>query len=220
MNDLRFAFRQLLKNPGFAAVAALTLALGIGANTAIFSMIDAVLLKNLPVKDPEQLVALAASFDAAGRQRISFSYPAFEALRERNQVFSGAFAYSGSWLNFSANAQTERVSGKLLWGSSRNPGFIRRRSKAAFLPSEVILSMLSSLGSTRLVFNRSARAASSCTNAFNSGVAGALRMAGFSPSSFGRGRSSIAAVCTSATWRNICMSSGTLMKRAKRVCIL
>ncbi len=95
MNDVRFAFRQLLKNPGFTAVAVLTLALGIGANMAIFSMIDAVLLKNLPVKDPEQLVALAASFDAAGRQRISFSYPAFEALRDRNQVFSGAFAYSG-----------------------------------------------------------------------------------------------------------------------------
>ncbi len=71
MNDLRFALSQLLKNPGFAAVAALTLALGIGANTAIFSMIDAVLLKNLPVKDPEQLVALAASFDAAAQHKSS-----------------------------------------------------------------------------------------------------------------------------------------------------
>src|SRR5881396_1655337 len=117
LQDLRFAFRQLLKNPGFTAVAVLTLAFGIGANTAIFSIIDAVLLKNLPVKDPEQLVAMDASFDAAGRQRISFSYPAFEALRERNQVFSGAFAYSGVSLNFSANAQTERVSGKLVSGN-------------------------------------------------------------------------------------------------------
>src|SRR5438105_10601585 len=58
MNDLKFAFRQLLKNPGFNAVAVLTLALGIGANTAIFSLIDAVLLKMLPVKNPEQLVLL------------------------------------------------------------------------------------------------------------------------------------------------------------------
>src|SRR5205814_7319795 len=58
MNDLKFAFRQLLKSPGFTAVAVLTLALGIGANTAIFSLIDAVLLKLLSVKNPEQLVLL------------------------------------------------------------------------------------------------------------------------------------------------------------------
>src|SRR2546428_604575 len=56
MNDLKFAFRQLLKNPGFTAVAVLTLALGIGANTAIFSVIYGVLLKPLPYRDPEQLI--------------------------------------------------------------------------------------------------------------------------------------------------------------------
>ncbi|HTC77103.1 MAG TPA: hypothetical protein VK657_00740, partial [Terriglobales bacterium] len=56
MNDLKFAFRQLLKNPGFTAVAVLTLALGIGANTAIFTVVNALLLRSLPVSNPEELV--------------------------------------------------------------------------------------------------------------------------------------------------------------------
>src|SRR5438034_9347576 len=58
MNDLKFAFRQLLKNPGFTGVAVLTLALGIGTNIAIFSFVEAVLLKSLPVKQPEQLMTV------------------------------------------------------------------------------------------------------------------------------------------------------------------
>jgi predicted permease len=92
MNDLKLAFRQLLKNPGFTAVAVLTLALGIGANTAIFSVLDAVLLKMLPVRKPEQLWALNhAGGDRSGN---GFAYPVFERLRDQNQAFSDLFAFS------------------------------------------------------------------------------------------------------------------------------
>ena len=82
MNDLRFATRQLSKRPGFSIVAVLTLALGIGANTAIFSLIDHVMLRALPVRNPEELVILSRHF----------SYPQYERLRDRNSVFSGVFA--------------------------------------------------------------------------------------------------------------------------------
>jgi predicted permease len=79
VQDLRYAVRQLARNPGFAAVAILSLALGIGANTAIFSMIDHVMLRALPVSHPEELMTLG---------RNSRNYPIFEKIRDRNQVFS------------------------------------------------------------------------------------------------------------------------------------
>jgi hypothetical protein len=88
--DIRFGLRMLLKNPSFTTVAVLSLALGIGANTAIFTLFDAVLLKRLPVKSPEQLVVLD-TFNERGEQR-NFSHPVFASLRARSKVFSGMFA--------------------------------------------------------------------------------------------------------------------------------
>src|ERR1043166_5889159 len=79
--DLRYATRQLGRNPGFAIVAVLSLALGIGANTAIFGLIDHVMLRLLPVRNPEELLVV----------RGLFSYPRFEQIRDRNEVFSGVF---------------------------------------------------------------------------------------------------------------------------------
>src|SRR5262245_31701097 len=117
MNDLKFAFRQLLKNPGFTAVAVLTLALGIGANTAIFSLLDAVLLKTLPVKQPEQLVVVSPSAPGQPGRGIPFSYPVFREFRDKNAVFSGMFAYSGLPLSMSGGGQTERVLGELVSGN-------------------------------------------------------------------------------------------------------
>lgn len=89
--DLRYGLRTLRKSPGFTVVAALSLALGIGANTAIFSLVDAVLLKTLPVKNPEQLVAIE-SFDQRGERNKIFSYPLFERLHDRSHVFTGVLA--------------------------------------------------------------------------------------------------------------------------------
>ena len=80
MNDLCFAFRQLLKNPGFTAVAVLTLALGIGANTAILSVVNAVLLRPLPFAKPERLVRIYSEFPTfpnGGLRRFPVSAPEF-----------------------------------------------------------------------------------------------------------------------------------------------
>ena len=92
VQDIRFALRHLLKNPAFTCVAVLSLALGIGANTAIFSLVDAVMVKMLPVRHPEQLVALD-SFTQRAQQR-NFSYPLFKYLRDRKSSFSGVLAAS------------------------------------------------------------------------------------------------------------------------------
>jgi predicted permease len=97
--DLRYAFRMLGKNPGFTLIAVLTLALGIGANTAIFSVLDSVLLRSLPVAHPEELVAVTdpdahgTSFGSdTGGDRSLLSYAEFEYLRDHNEVFTGIFA--------------------------------------------------------------------------------------------------------------------------------
>ncbi len=97
LQDIRFALRQLRKNPGFTAVAVFTLALGIGANTAIFTVVNALLLKTLPVRDPLQLVVVGDPTRANGRsngtpQTGIASYPLYKELRDRNSVFSGLCA--------------------------------------------------------------------------------------------------------------------------------
>src|SRR5213080_1474950 len=94
MNDLTFALRQLRKSPGFTFVAVLTLALGIGANTAIFTVFDAVLLKPLPFARPEQLLRIYNTGPQLDRVPVS---PAnFLDWKEQNRVFQQIAAYAGS----------------------------------------------------------------------------------------------------------------------------
>ncbi len=103
---------MLTKNPGFALVAIVSLALGIGANTAIFSLMDKLLLRALPVAHPEQLVTVAtASGDT------SFSYPLYTDYRNRNDVFAGLAAYFETPFSLSDNGTTERVYGNLVSGN-------------------------------------------------------------------------------------------------------
>ncbi len=137
MQDLRYGFRQLGRNPGFAAVATLVLALGIGANTAIFSLLDAVMLRSLPVRDPQQLVVPkwtakatphpfgSSSFEPCFESKspkkednCSFSYPVFKLIESRSDIFSGVTAFAGpAQLNVKASGAAQLVSGEIVSGS-------------------------------------------------------------------------------------------------------
>src|SRR3981189_3105362 len=121
--DVRYGLRMLAKHPGFTAIAVLTLALGIGANTAIFSLLNQILLRQLPVKDPKELVLLRAPGVRTGHiwsdgdDSESFSYPLYKGLRDNNPVFAGIFgrfSFSGS---VGSHGKTERGSGELVTGN-------------------------------------------------------------------------------------------------------
>jgi predicted permease len=123
LQDLRYALRQLRKSPGFTITAVLTLALGIGANAAVFTLFDQALLRMLPVERPKELVRFVwtgtffgTSSSFGGSQRNYFSYPMYEELRDRNQVFTGMLAADKtsvgiSWHNQAENEDAEIVTG-------------------------------------------------------------------------------------------------------------
>src|SRR5687767_11463283 len=87
-SELRYAVRQLLKSPGFSLVAIVGLALGIGANVALFSVVNSVFLRPLPYREPGRLVRLSSTLPAQNLNRSGFSYPRFLEVRERQDVFS------------------------------------------------------------------------------------------------------------------------------------
>src|SRR5688572_6753080 len=112
MNDLRFAFRQLLKNPGFTAVAVLTLALGIGANTAIFSVVNAVLLRPLAYGNAEQLVRIYTDFPAhpnGGLQRNPLSQPEFLEFQRDGRSWDAIEGWQKSGVNLAGENEPVRA---------------------------------------------------------------------------------------------------------------
>jgi predicted permease len=123
LQDLRYALRMLAKSPGFTVVAILTLALGIGANAAIFSLTDQVLLRRLPVQKPQELVVLHSPGPQPGRnwsdgdRGAAWSYPMYKDLRDGNQVFSGLLARFLTQASVSGQGQTELANAELVTGN-------------------------------------------------------------------------------------------------------
>jgi predicted permease len=122
LSDLRHSLRLLQKSPLFASVAIASLAVGLGANTAIFSMLDQVLLRPLPVRNPHELVMISTPgaargmYDGDNTDRL-FSRPAYLELRDRNQVFSGLIARYPISVNFVSQGQSESVTADLVSGN-------------------------------------------------------------------------------------------------------
>ncbi|HEY2931798.1 MAG TPA: ABC transporter permease, partial [Acidobacteriota bacterium] len=139
--DLRYALRALRKSPGFTSVAVLCLALGIGANTTVFSLIEATLLRMLPVKEPERLVLVENSQGQRPRSS-SFSYPHFAYMREHSNL-TDIFAYSHISLNLSAGALTDSPSGQLVSDNYFTVLGVRPALGRGFVPGDEAVAVIS-----------------------------------------------------------------------------
>src|SRR4051794_17274548 len=119
MKSLRLALRSLMKSPVFAGVAILSLALGIGANTAIFTLMDQILLRMLPIREPERMVQLHEKGPRFGSSRgeIVSSYPMYRDLRDGSTAFEGVIARFATSVALGYRGQTERANAELVSGN-------------------------------------------------------------------------------------------------------
>ena len=134
MKDIRYAIRGLLKRPGFVAVAVITLALGIGANSAIFSLVNTVLLRSLPVERPSEIVSVAVR--GKGDSLSAFSYPNYKDFRDRNDVLSGLLVYRFVPLSLSRSGVNERIWGYEVSGNYFDVLNVKAIQGRTFLPEE------------------------------------------------------------------------------------
>src|SRR5580700_6020457 len=129
---MRYALRMLRKGPGFTAIAILTLALGIGANTAIFTIANALLLRPLPYTDPDRLVRISTERDRAGY----LSLPYFTTLKDHNRSFAGVAAYGQESFNLTGRGEAEQIGAERVTWNLFDVLGVRPIAGRAFLPEE------------------------------------------------------------------------------------
>jgi macrolide transport system ATP-binding/permease protein len=132
--DLRFGFRRLIKTPGFSVIAVLSLALGIGANTAIFSLVNLILFRPLPVANPQEV--FSASPVGKDGALAAFSYPNYIDFRDRNEVLSGLLVSRFVVVSMSRNGNNEKVWGNLVSGNYFDVLGVKPALGRSFLPEE------------------------------------------------------------------------------------
>ncbi len=135
IQDIRYAVRLILKQPGLAAVTVISLALAIGANTAIFSLVNGALLRPLPVEQPEQLLRMFLSYQS-GLEYGSFSHQDYLYYKDKNQVFAGLAAQRVTVFGLGQGEQTETIQGAVVSGNFFDVLGVRPASGRAFLPEE------------------------------------------------------------------------------------
>ncbi len=135
LKDLSYGIRMLAKSPGFTLVAVLSLALGIGANTTVFSLLDAVLLRSLPIENPERMVNIA-TLVKGGEPHFDFSYPLYTGLRDGNQTLSGIVAYTDRNLGLTFGDQTERIRSELVSANYFSVLGVQPAMGSAFAPDD------------------------------------------------------------------------------------
>jgi predicted permease len=139
--EFRHAARSLMKSPGFAITSVLTLALGIGANTEIFSLLDQAMFRNLPVKDPSRLVVFHSDgvnpgMDRSSNLKLSFSYPKYKAFRDHDTVFSGVAGRYSTGGSLMYNGGAENVSVELVTGNYFDVMGVRPAAGRLFTPAD------------------------------------------------------------------------------------
>lgn len=136
IQDLRFSFRQLWKSPGFTLAAVIVLTLGIGVNTAIFSLVNAMLFSPSPYKNPAEIVQLFSQDKKDPKSFRAFSYPTFRDVRDQNTVFSGVLAHGETEVGLGAKGNTRRAQADLVSSNYFSVLGVRPAYGRTFLPEE------------------------------------------------------------------------------------